>query len=630
MAKGKARATEVDAYIFIKQDLKALGWNVRNPARPGGGQVYTQNECLSHEEIQEQWGARRPENVVKLSESSYWVIEAKRDRNQLDQALKEAQDYANDLNRSAVIKAVLITGIAGNDADKYIVRSAFLQGDHFRPVTLNEQPASALLSPQIVRMLLESGTADIADVPIDEAVFLASAEKINGYLHDGSINKNVRARNMAALLLSLVGDTLPNVDAEPLVLINDINTRADSVLKDNGKGAFFEYVRITPPTSPDNHAAYKTALVKTLHELTKLNIRSAMNSGTDVLGKFYEVFLKYGNGAKEIGIVLTPRHVTRFAAAILDVRRQDIVLDPTCGTGGFLVAAFDQVRRASTKSQIDQFKENNLFGIDVDPEVAALAIVNMIFRGDGKNNIIEGNIFQKHLVPTTVGSITSAVYTNDDYNGAHPVTKVMMNPPFALKSSDQKEYRFVQRGLDELAEGELLFSVLPVSALFESGEEREWRRNRLLGENTLICVITFPHELFYPIGVHTVGIVVRKGVPHPLGQPVLWVRAFRDGYVKRKGKRLQSTSEPDDLSVFAPIIRAFITTPGLPITTEPERIKIAPIDMSDPLLELVPEAYLDARSLTPQEIQRAAEQLVRETAALAIRFPELWSRHEES
>ena len=37
-----------------------------------------------------------------------------------------------------------------------------------------------------------------------------------------------------------------------------------------------------------------------------------MRSGKDVLGKFYEVFLKYGNGAKEIGIVLTPRHITRF------------------------------------------------------------------------------------------------------------------------------------------------------------------------------------------------------------------------------------------------------------------------------------------------------------------------------
>ena len=75
-----------------------------------------------------------------------------------------------------------------------------------------------------------------------------------------------------------------------------------------------------------------------------LNIRSTMFSGTDLLGKFYEVFLKYGNGAKEIGIVLTPRHITRFAVQILDVEQHDIVCDPTCGTGGFLISALDHVR----------------------------------------------------------------------------------------------------------------------------------------------------------------------------------------------------------------------------------------------------------------------------------------------
>jgi len=70
-----------------------------------------------------------------------------------------------------------------------------------------------------------------------------------------------------------------------------------------------------------------------------------MASGNDVLGKFYEKFLKYGNGAKEIGIVLTPRHITEFASEVLDVKYNDYVLDPTCGTGGFLVSAFDYSKK---------------------------------------------------------------------------------------------------------------------------------------------------------------------------------------------------------------------------------------------------------------------------------------------
>ena len=44
-------------------------------------------------------------------------------------------------------------------------------------------------------------------------------------------------------------------------------------------------------------------------------------------------------------IVLTPRHITRFAAEMMDIDENDLVLDPTCGTGGFLVAAFDEVRK---------------------------------------------------------------------------------------------------------------------------------------------------------------------------------------------------------------------------------------------------------------------------------------------
>src|ERR1700733_567078 len=104
-------------------------------------------------------------------------------------------------------------------------------------------------------------------------------------------------------------------------------TRSENELKANGKPDFAPFVKILQPTSTSNHVKFKNALVKTILELLNLNICSAMNSSTDVLGQFYEVFLKYGNGAKEIGIVLTPRHVTRFAVDAVGVSDHDIVLD---------------------------------------------------------------------------------------------------------------------------------------------------------------------------------------------------------------------------------------------------------------------------------------------------------------
>ena len=624
----KEHITEKNAYAYINATLKELGWDTRNPNRHPGAHVYTDSQALGHPELKKGLGQLRPENVVKVTETKFWVIEAKSSRHQLAQAISEAEGYAKAINDKSAVQAVLVTGVAGNDDEGYLITNRYLYQGNFEDVTNNGEALTGLLSPQTVSRIITEDTPDLEDLPIDEGVFLATAQAVNRDLHLGAINQNDRARVVAALLLALVDDTLPNVDANPTILIKEINARAEEVLRRNNKVNFFPSVQLNLPPSPDNHVKFRKALVNTIQALMHLNIRSTMFSGTDLLGKFYEVFLKYGNGAKEIGIVLTPRHITRFAAEIVDVEAHDVVCDPACGTGGFLISALDHVKgkhKAPNNPQVEGFKRHRLFGIDQDPIVTALAIVNMIFRNDGKNHIAEGNCFAKHLRKTTLdGQPTAVMETHAPAKGEEGATRVLMNPPFALQQSDEKEYRFVQHGLDQLQEGGLLFSILPISTNVEAGEVREWRANRLLKENTLLSVITFPPELFYPVGVHTLGVVIKKGIPHPNKQPVLWVRATHDGYTKVKGKRVLSCKEPDDLASAAPIVRAFIRDPSLPVENKPEFMKAAPIDFDDPLLELVPEAYLDAVEPSAEAIARSAEQLVRETAALAIRFPDLW------
>ena len=84
----------MDAYIFIKRKLSVLGWNTRNPERNDEGRVWTQSECLSNTHIKKYLGMVRPENIVKVTESVLWVIEAKRSHGQIEQAVGEAQKYA--------------------------------------------------------------------------------------------------------------------------------------------------------------------------------------------------------------------------------------------------------------------------------------------------------------------------------------------------------------------------------------------------------------------------------------------------------------------------------------------------------------------------------------------------------
>lgn len=612
----RARTTEVDSYVFIKETLRELGWDTRNPSRAAAGQVYTQNEALEHLEIHAAWLQERAENVVKVRDTDYWVIEAKRDQRQLAQAVAEAEEYAKKINRVCpTIRATFISGVAGNESTGYLMQTKYLVGRVFKPVTFNGRDVSSLISAEVARTVLERGP-DIADVPVDERLFLSKAEKINEHLHLGAINKNYRARVMAALLLSLIEETPPNVNAAPSVLIREINARAERVLKQEDKSEFFAYIQIALPPTEDNHVKFKTALVHTIQELNILNIRSAMNSGTDVLGKFYEVFLKYGNGAKEIGIVLTPRHITKFAVDVVGVSDRDVVFDPTCGTGGFLVAAFDHVKQSASKAQVNKFKVNNLLGVEQEAEVVALAIVNMIFRGDGKNKIVEGNCFQKHIV---ANGATVAKFTKQP---ARPeelaVTRVLMNPPFALKTSDEKEFKFVDQALAQMQDGGILFCVLPYGAMVKPGAYRHWRETSLLRKNTLISVITFPDDLFYPISVHSLGIFVKKGIPHPDERNVLWVRAIRDGLLKSKGKRLPSSRTTNDIEAVRSMMKAFVANPSHPIENRVRFHKACPIDFSDQLLELVPENYLEDSQPTNDEVRIGMEQVLRNTMAFLI------------
>ncbi|WP_241380164.1 hypothetical protein, partial [Escherichia coli] len=69
--------SEVEAYHFIRENLKEVGWVVKNPSRYSEGQVWTQNQCFEHPVLKSALKLMRPENIVKLSETKVWVIEAK-------------------------------------------------------------------------------------------------------------------------------------------------------------------------------------------------------------------------------------------------------------------------------------------------------------------------------------------------------------------------------------------------------------------------------------------------------------------------------------------------------------------------------------------------------------------------
>jgi type I restriction enzyme M protein len=130
----------------------------------------------------------------------------------------------------------------------------------------------------------------------------------------------------------------------------------------------------------------------------------------------------------------------------------------------------------------------------------------------------------------------------------------------------------------------------------------------------------FPQDLFYPTGVHTLGIFIKKGVPHDKKQNVLWIRSLHDGFVKKKGKRLRNEKEPDDLANINALLNTFIKTSGkMNVKSMPKFVKASPIDTEDEDVELVPEVYLDDEDLTIDKIHDEVENLIRESVAYLIK-----------
>jgi hypothetical protein len=164
-------------------------------------------------------------------------------------------------------------------------------------------------------------------------------------------------------------------------------------------------------------------------------------------------------------------------------------------------------------------------------------------------------------------------------------------------------------------------------AMFGAHDEKVWRQDELLKRHTLLSVISLPHELFVPAALkQVVAIIVKKGVPHPKKQPVFWARIVRDGFVRLKQKRLLASelepprNELDQIPLVLPHLRNFVSHPSTVNVNVPLLCKTAPIDFSDPLLELLPEAYIDSNIPSKADIEDGVDDLLRETASFLIRY----------
>ena len=597
--------SEFRAYSYIEQVLADLGWNTSNPAR--GGDVYTQGEFRKHDPVlREALGLQTPENIVLIPWDGgyrYWTIEAKPKHSQLGTAIEEARDYAETINQLAadagdgIGLARFATGIAGTPDESFFVTTEFWNGKDWSQVAINEYDTTGFLSLDQCADILRFNSSSLAAFDDDPERFLIKANAINKTLQRNEIPVGHRAHIIAALLLALAQDGSLRIHRQPRRLIREINGLIEDILKKHGKEDFGGVIKLTLPATEKNHKKYRMAIVSTLQHLREMNIRSAINAADDALGTFYETFLKYANGAKEMGIVLTPRHITRFAVDAVGVGPSDVVYDPACGTGGFLIAAMEAMREQSQEGYT-KFGMEGIYGIEQRDDVYGLALVNMIFRGDGKSHVEDGDCFD-HEYWLRDGRTWWEQPANLAPQGAtRPFSRVLMNPPFKL--STRSEADFVDYALRQTKDGGILFAVLPF-VVVGGKRSSDWRK-RLLKRHTLLACVKFDKNLFYPVAEATYGIIVRAHEPMVEGAQVFMGSLFDDSHRPRRSKMLSQFEMQDNVERMTRDIHRFVLGQPLDsrINREQQIVRWTPDDECD----LSPEHYLHGGQVKVDTVAR--------------------------
>ena len=248
---------------------------------------------------------------------------------------------------------------------------------------------------------------------------------------------------------------------------------------------------------------------------------------TDVKGDLYESLLASIESAGELGAFLTPRHIIRAIVEMVNPKIGETILDPACGTAGFLITAYEYIKLKNSdpknieerddrkigygdKLNKEQWKfltEKTFHGYDVGSEMHRLALMNLILHG------IEGAHVRRK--DTVAGS--------EDEEDLRRFDIVLTNPPFAGKvdrerikptlpvKSNKTQILFLGYVINSLKPNGRAGIILPEGSLFGTNKDDKDIRRYLLENTKLEAVVSMPAGVFQPYaGVKTSFLIFRK------------------------------------------------------------------------------------------------------------------------
>ena len=504
--------SETRARYFIRNQAFKKGWNLAHA--DSGGDFLEENEIRR---LFPDIGIVREEPDFMLLQHGYpvMIVEAKNEFKKAELAIKEACEYVESINSHGKYHIKIAVGVAGEEDAGFVVIIHYLTTQGWRPLTSHGIELTSFPSYREIECALAANdSTTLVNVP-EPSDFVDAAVELSAILRLAKIEAPLRPKVIGSMVAAMYEGKI-TLETDPLGSVNRLMEQTITKAQDiavSKKAYLIDALRLSG--ADFNRLAPFIGRIVAI--LQKLNIRAVLQTDTDFLGMFYEAFLRYGYDNNALGIVFTPRHITRLCVDLIDVKPNDRVIDIAAGTGGFLVAAFDKMIASAKSPQQKEKIKSSIYGFDTNPTIWALATLNMFFRGDGKSHIEHGSCFDEHNRNTTNGIFN----------------KAFLNPPFSQKN--EPEFLFINAAMETL-EPEGILAAVVYAGVFCDDEHALWRKE-FLRKHTLLAIISLPEELFYPTAAPTSILITKAHIPHE--QKAAFIgRIWNDGYEKLKGRRI--------------------------------------------------------------------------------------------
>lgn len=257
--------------------------------------------------------------------------------------------------------------------------------------------------------------------------------------------------------------------------------------------------------------------------ITLINEESWLVMDGDVKGAIYESILEKNGQDKKSGAgqYFTPRSLIQAMVDVACPQIGETVCDPACGTGGFLLAAYDYMKpQSSDKAKQDFLRNNALHGYDNTALVVTLASMNLYLHGIGtdRSPIICQDSLEK--APST---LVDVILANPPF-GTRPAGSVEIDRQDFYVETKNNQLNFLQHMMVMLKNGGRAAVVLPDNVLFEGGAG-ETIREELLKNFNLHTILRLPTGIFYAQGVKANVLFFTKGTP----TKDIWFFDYRTG-----------------------------------------------------------------------------------------------------